>query len=123
MIGRRIALGLLALITGAIGIVLLFLIGEGTGSGILAYGADTLIFAFVTYMSSRLDPGGWLIYALLACAPVLLLSVGGADSGGAAAAILMTVITAGIGFVVWVNASKEVTGPPEDPGQHPSSQG
>ncbi len=122
MIGRRIALAFLALIIGAAGFVLLFLIGEGTGSGILAYAADMLIFALATYVFSRADPGGWLIYALLACAPVLLLSVGGADRGGAALAVLMTVITAGVGFVARANATQVMPAPPENSGKHPSSQ-
>ncbi len=122
MIGRRIALAFLALIIGAAGFVLLFLIGEGTGSGILAYAADTLIFALATYGLSRADPGGWLIYALLACAPVLLLSVGGASPREGALAVLMTVVAAGVGFVARANAVKEAPVPPENSSQNPSSQ-
>ncbi len=122
MIGRRIALAFLALVIGAVGFFLLFLIGEGTGSGILAYAADTLIFALATYVFSRQDPGGWLIYALLTCAPVLVLSVGGASSGEGALAVLMTAVTVGVGFVARANATQEMPAPPENSGKHPSSQ-
>lgn len=93
MIIKRIGLGLLALLTGAIGFVVLFAIGEGTGSGLAAYAADTLLFCLVTYGLSRIDFGGRIWYAALMCAPVLLLSVGGADPAGGLLSLLMTAIT------------------------------
>ncbi len=93
MVARRIGLGLLSLVVGAVGFVVLFAIGEGTGSGIAAYAADTLLFSLAAYGLSRLDALGRPFYALLMCAPVLLLSVGGADPAGGLAALMMTVVT------------------------------
>lgn len=93
MIAKRIGLGLLALLLGAAGFIVLFAVGEGSGSGLLAYAVDTALFALAAYGLSRLDHDGRLLYAVLMCAPVLLLSVGGADSGGALLSILMTAIT------------------------------
>ena len=93
MAARRIGLGMLALISGAVGIVILFMIGEGTGSGLLAYAVDTLLFAAAAYGLSRVDHPGRIAYAALLCAPVLLLSVAGADKGGALLSLLMTALT------------------------------
>lgn len=93
MIAKRIGLGLLALLIGVIGFVVLFAIGEGSGNGLLAYAADTVLFALAAYGLSRLDHEGRIIYAVLMCAPVLLLSVGGADASGAFMSLLMTAIT------------------------------
>ncbi len=93
MLIRRIGIGLLALGVGAAGFVLLFVIGEGTNSGLLAYAAATLLFSLTAYGFSRVDFGGRIWYAVLMCAPVLLLSVGGADASGGLLALLMAAIT------------------------------
>ncbi len=93
MLALRIVLGLVALFVGAIGFVLLFSIGEATNSGLAAYAVDTLLFSLAAFGLSRLDFDGRLWYALLMCAPVLLLSVGGPDAGGRWGALLMTIIT------------------------------
>ncbi len=93
MIAKRIGLGLLALFVGVIGFFILFAIGEGTGSGLAAYAADTLLFSLAAYGLGRLDPLGRAFYALLECAPVLLLSLGGADPAGGVMSLAMTAIT------------------------------
>ncbi len=93
MIALRILLVLLALFVGVIGFFILFAIGEGTGSGVAAYAADTLLFSLSAYGLSRLDPLGRPFYAILMCAPVLLLSIGGADPAGGLLSLVMTAIT------------------------------
>lgn len=114
MIAQRIALAFLALVIGGVGFVLLFLIGEGTGSGLLAYAADTLLFALAAFVFTRTQPAWWLAYALLLCGPVFLISIAGAGGGGGLLAVLMTAITVGVGFLVWVQTSDGVTAPPAD---------
>ncbi len=99
MIWTRILFAIGALLIGALGIVPLFSIGEGTGSGILAYAADTLIFGLVAYGLSWVDRGVPPLYAVMVCLPVLLLSMGGAGSGEAFLALLMTAICAGAAYL------------------------
>lgn len=88
----RVFLGALSLIVGLFGILPLFFIGEGTGNGVAAYAAVTLIFTLLAFGLARYDPGVWWAYALLLCAPITLLSLSG---GGAyfMAAMLMIAIT------------------------------
>ncbi len=107
MIWKRILFALGALFIGAFGILPLFGIGEGTGSGILAYAVDTLIFGLVAYGLSRVDPGVPPLYAVMVCLPVLLLSLGGAGSGEAFLSLLMTAICVGVAYLA--SGSKAVT--------------
>lgn len=117
---KRLLLGLLMLFIGVIGIVPFFVIGEGTGSGIAAYATVTLLFAVLAYVLSRSDPGPGPIYAVLLSAPVLLLSILGPDSGGAALSIIMLIITlaaailgAGAAAAKHGKASEEPASPPK----------
>ncbi len=116
MIAKRIALAFLALVVGGIGFFLLFFIGEGTNNALLAYAANTLLFALAAYAYTRTEPGWWLAYALLLCGPVLLISLGGASGAAALLALLMTAITVGVGFLAWTRAPGGVTTPPADAG-------
>jgi hypothetical protein len=77
---------------GLFGILPLFAIGEGTGSGVAAYVVVTLVFTLLAFGLSRYDPSAWWAYALLVCAPITLLSLSG-GGGYFMAAILMIAIT------------------------------
>ncbi len=106
MIVKRIALGLLALVIGAFGIVPLIGIGEATGTGLTAYAVDTVIFASIAYVLTRLDPAAWPLYAGLLCAPIFILSMGIPGSGESLLAVLMTALTAGAAFLAWASQPK-----------------
>jgi hypothetical protein len=73
----RIVLGALSLFVGLLGIVPLFVIGEGTGNGILAFAVVAIIFAFLAFGLASYDPGAWWVYALIFCTPITLLSLSG----------------------------------------------
>jgi hypothetical protein len=109
----RVVLGCLSLVVGAFGIVPLFAIGEGTGSGLAAYAALSLIFALLAFVVARIDPGAWWAYALLLCAPVALLSLSAPGSDYFAVAMLMIVITMAGGFCG--ASGRRVTPKPRDP--------
>jgi hypothetical protein len=96
VIAKRILRGVLMLIIGTVGIVPLFVVGEGTGSGFAAYAAVTVLFAVFAYVFGRSDPRAALLCGALICAPVFLLSIMGPDSGGAGLAMLMVVVTVGV---------------------------
>ena len=93
MIVKRIAFSLLAIVVGVLGIGVLIGVGEGTGSGVAAYAADAVLFGVTAYTLARVDPAGGVLYAVLLCAPVLVISLMGPDSGGAGLALLMTAVT------------------------------
>jgi hypothetical protein len=73
----RVGRGVLSVVVGMLAIVLLFVIGEGTGSGLAAYAVVSLIFALLAIGLAKSDPGAWWAYALLVCAPITLLSLSG----------------------------------------------
>jgi ribosomal protein L40E len=88
----RVGLGALCLLVGAFAIIPLFIIGEGTGSGVLGYAVISLIFALVAFALARRDPGAWWAYALLLCAPITVLSVFAAAADYVVGAVLMIAI-------------------------------
>jgi hypothetical protein len=87
----RVALGALSLVIGIFAIVPLFVIGEGTGSGIAAYAVVSLVLALLTFGLAKFDPGAWWAYATLVCAPITLLSL---SSGSGAYFFLAIVVIA-----------------------------
>jgi hypothetical protein len=89
----RIVLGALSLVVGLFAIVPLFVIGEGTGSGIGAYAVVALIFALLAFGLAKYDPGAWWAYALLICTPITLLSLSGPGADYILVAMLMIAIT------------------------------
>jgi hypothetical protein len=92
-IPARIFLGGLSLVIGVLGIVPLFIIGEGTGSGVLAYAVISLIFALLAFGLAKLDPKACWVYATLVCIPVTLLSLSSGSGDYFFAAVVMIVIT------------------------------
>jgi hypothetical protein len=88
----RVVLGALSLVVGIFAIVPLFVIGEGTGSGVAAYAVVSLIFALLAFGLAKSDPGAWWAYALLVCAPITLLSLSGPGADYILVAILMIAI-------------------------------
>ena len=89
----RVFLGALSLVVGIFAIVLLFVIGEGTGSGVAAYAVISLIFALLAFGLAKFDPGAWWGYATLVCAPVTLLSLSSGSGDYFLAAVVMIAIT------------------------------
>jgi hypothetical protein len=110
----RVFLGALSLVVGIFAIVLLFVIGEGTGSGVAAYVVVSLIFAFLAFGLAKFDPKAWWLYATLACAPVTLLSLSSGAGGYFIAAILMIAITMAGGYLGTRNLRKP-SKPPDLP--------
>jgi hypothetical protein len=86
----RIAFGVGSLLLGTLAIFPLFGIGEGTGSGILAFGIIAVALGLAAFFLSRIDPQGGPIFALILCAPVAFLcfSSGGGDYMLAALAVI-----------------------------------
>jgi hypothetical protein len=96
----RITLGLGSLLLGALAIFPLFGIGEGTGSGILAFAIIAVALGLVAFFLSRIDPKGGPIFALILCAPVAFLcfsSAGGDYVLAALAVILVAQLGARLG--------------------------
>jgi hypothetical protein len=89
----RVILGLLSLVIGTVAIIPLFVIGEGTGSGIAAYAIASLTFAILAYGLSKADPEAWWAYATLVCGPLTLLSLSSGAADYFLAAIVMISIT------------------------------
>jgi hypothetical protein len=89
----RVVLGALSLVVGIFAIVPLFVIGEGTGSGVAAYAVVSLIFALLAFGLAKSDPGAWWAYATLVCAPVTLLSLSSGGGDYFFLAIVMIAIT------------------------------
>jgi hypothetical protein len=89
----RLLLGTLSLVVGIVAIVPLFVIGEGTGSGIAAYAVISLIFALLAYGLGKVDPEAWWVYGSLLCAPVTVLSLSSGAGDYFLAAIVMIIIT------------------------------
>jgi hypothetical protein len=94
----RIVLGALSLVIGLLGIIPLFIIGEGTGSGIAAFAVLALIFALLAFGLASYDPGAWWVYALIFCTPITLLSLLGAGGGYILVTMLMLAITVAGGY-------------------------
>jgi hypothetical protein len=94
----RVFLGVLSLVVGIFGIVPLFVIGEGTGSGVAAYAVISLIFALLAFGLAKSDPEAWWVYATLVCAPVTLLSLSSGAGGYFLAAIVMIAVTVAGGY-------------------------
>jgi hypothetical protein len=89
----RVVLGVLSLVVGIFGIIPLFVIGEGTGSGVAAYAVVSLIFALLAFGLAKFDPGAWWAYATLVCAPLTLLSFSSGGGDYLFLAIVMIAIT------------------------------
>jgi membrane-bound ClpP family serine protease len=89
----RIVLGALSLVIGLFGIVPLFIIGEGTSSGIAAFAVVALIFALLAFGLAKYDPGAWWVYALIICTPITLLSLSGAGGEYILVTMLMLAIS------------------------------
>jgi 4-amino-4-deoxy-L-arabinose transferase-like glycosyltransferase len=94
----RIALGALALIIGLFGIVPLFIVGEGSGNGILAFAVVALIFALLAFGFASLDPGAWWAYALIICLPITLLSLSGGVEYFLVTMLMLAITLAGAYF-------------------------
>jgi hypothetical protein len=108
-------LGLLALVIGAFGFVLFFVVGEGTGSGIAAFAAVSLLFALLAMGLSRSDPQAWWAFALLICAPMTALSLSSGSPSYSLGAIAMIIVTmAGAYF-----GAKGQRRPPKAPDEPP----
>jgi hypothetical protein len=112
----RVVLGALSLVVGIFAIVPLFVIGEGTGSGIAAYAVVSLIFALLAFGLAKLDPKAWWVYATLVCAPVTLLSLSSGAGSYFFAAIVMIAITMVGGY----SGSRNLRKPSEPPDLPPS---
>jgi hypothetical protein len=89
----RVGLGALCLLGGAFAIVPLFVLGEGTGSGVLAYAVLSVLFALVAFGLARRDPRAWWAYAFILCAPITLLSVSALAADYVGGAIILIVLT------------------------------
>jgi hypothetical protein len=89
----RIALGIFSLLIGAMGIFLLFMIGEGSGSGFYAFGAVAVIFGSLAFAMAKADRDGWWIYPLLLCAPITLIVLIGGYGDVIMLSLLMIVVT------------------------------
>jgi hypothetical protein len=89
----RLLLGILSLVVGTVAIVPLFIIGEGSGSGIAAYAVISLILAILAYGLGKSDPEAWWVYASILCSPVTVLSLSSGAGDYFLAAIVMIIIT------------------------------
>jgi hypothetical protein len=113
----RVLLGLLSLVIGTVAIVPLFVIGEGTGSGIAAYAVVSLTFAILAYLLAKADPEAWWAHAILVCAPLTVLSLSsGAGDYFLAAIVMISVTMAGAYF--GANSFRM----PQEPPDLPSSE-
>jgi membrane-bound ClpP family serine protease len=102
----RIVLGVLSLVVGLLGIVPLFVIGEGTGNGILAFAVVALIFAFLAFGLANYDPGAWWVYALIFCTPITLLSLSGGVEYFIVTMLMLAITMAGAYFGHFLRSRK-----------------
>jgi hypothetical protein len=102
----RIGLSAFSLIVGLVGIVPLFIIGEGTGNGILAFAVVAIIFAFLAFGLANYDPGAWWVYALFFCTPITLLSLSGGVQYFLITMLMLAITMAGAYFGHFLRSRK-----------------
>jgi hypothetical protein len=89
----RTVMGIFSLLIGSLGIFLLFMIGEGTGSGLYAFGAAFVIFGLLAFVMAKADRDGWWVYPLLLCAPITVIVLTGGFADVIMLSLLMMVVT------------------------------